>query len=63
LLDWEQRAVFIMRNVLGMSWEAISNATKQPIDAVRQNWLRGMVRVRESPRDFFRSIANAHAEK
>jgi DNA-directed RNA polymerase specialized sigma24 family protein len=36
-LNYQQRAVFIMRNVLGMSWDAISKAAEQPIDDVRQN--------------------------
>ena len=53
-LDCRQRAVFIMRNVLAMSWAGVANATHWSVEEVRQYWTKGMLRVRELlPRDFF----------
>jgi len=53
-LDCRQRAVFIMRNVLGMSWTGLASAMGSSIDDVRQVWLKGMINVRDLlPRDFF----------
>jgi DNA-directed RNA polymerase specialized sigma24 family protein len=53
-LDCRQRAVFIMRNVLGMSWPGVATATGSSLEDVRQAWLKGMLTVRDLlPRDFF----------
>jgi DNA-directed RNA polymerase specialized sigma24 family protein len=53
-LDCNQRVVFIMRNVLGMDWKAISGAAELSLEQVRQFWLTAMLRVRELlPRKFF----------
>src|SRR5581483_1021536 len=53
-LDCKQRAVFIMRNVLGMTWTGVATAMNLSAEEVRQLWLKGMFRVRELlPRDFF----------
>ena len=52
-LRCEPRAVFIMRNVLGMSWTGVATAMGVPIDEVHELWTEGMMRVRELlPRDF-----------
>ncbi len=54
-LDCKQRAVFIMRNVLGMTWAGIASAMSLSVEEVRQLWLKGMLRVRELlPEDFFK---------
>lgn len=53
-LDCRYRSVFIMRNVLGMSWPGLASAMGSAVDEVRQIWLEGMFRMRELlPRDFF----------
>src|SRR5581483_2652620 len=53
-LDCKQRAVFIMRNVLGMTWTGVATAMNLSAEEVRQLWLKGMLRLRELlPRDFF----------
>src|SRR5581483_762243 len=53
-LDCRQRAVFIMRNVMGMSWPGVAAATCLSAEDVRQAWLKGMLTVRDLlPRDFF----------
>jgi DNA-directed RNA polymerase specialized sigma24 family protein len=53
-LDCQQRAAFIMRSVLGMTWPGVASALSLPMEEVRQLWLKGMLRLRELlPRDFF----------
>jgi DNA-directed RNA polymerase specialized sigma24 family protein len=53
-LSCRQRAVFIMRNVMGMSWPGVAAATSLSAEDARQAWLRGMLTVRDLlPRDFF----------
>jgi DNA-directed RNA polymerase specialized sigma24 family protein len=53
-LDCRQRAVFIMRNVLRMSWPGVATATSLSVEDVRHAWLKGMLAVRDLlPRDFF----------
>ena len=53
-LDCRQRAVFIMRNVLGMTWTGVATAMSLSAEEVRQLWLKGMLRLRELlPHDFF----------
>lgn len=53
-LDCRQRAVFIMRNVLCMTWPNIACASSSSTEEVRECWLRGMLNVRNLlPRDFF----------
>ena len=53
-LDCVHRAVFIMRNVLAMSWPGLASATGSSVDDMRKVWLMGMRSVRELlPRDFF----------
>lgn len=54
-LPCEQRAVFILRNVLGMDREAVAEATGLTIPRISELWLRSMLAVREQlPRDFFK---------
>lgn len=56
-LDCRQKAVFLARNVLGMSWPGIASATDLPLEEVRKFWLNGMLRVRELlPRGFLRAL-------
>ena len=53
-LDCKQRAVFIMRNVLGMTWTGVATGMNLSAEKVRQLWLKGMLRLRELlPHDFF----------
>ena len=53
-LDCRQRAAFILRSVLGMSWPGIASAMSSSVEETRQTWLKGMLKVRELlPRDFF----------
>jgi DNA-directed RNA polymerase specialized sigma24 family protein len=53
-LDCKQRAAFIMRNVLGMTWTGVAGAMNLPVEEARRLWLMGMLRLRELlPRDFF----------
>ncbi|MBI3476337.1 MAG: hypothetical protein HY010_11435 [Acidobacteria bacterium] len=53
-LNCRQRAVFIMRNVMAMSWPGVAAATSLSVEDARQTWLKGMLTVRELlPRDFF----------
>jgi DNA-directed RNA polymerase specialized sigma24 family protein len=54
LLDCQQRAAFIMRNVLGMTWPGVASAMKLSVEQVKQHWLKAMLRLRDLlPRDFF----------
>lgn len=53
-LQCQQRAVFILRNVLRMGWPVIVQAINLPLEQIRELWLKGMLTVRELlPRDFF----------
>ncbi len=53
-LNCRQRAVFIMRNVMGMSWPVVAAAANLSVEDARQAWLKGMLLVRDLlPRDFF----------
>ena len=53
-LDCTQRAVFIMRNVLGMTWTGVATAMNLSAEEVRRLWWKGMLTLRELlPRDFF----------
>lgn len=53
-LDCRERAVFIMRNVLGMTWSNVASASNSSTEQVQEFWLRGMLKVRNLlPRDFF----------
>ena len=58
-LDCNERVVFILRNVLGLDWEATSRASELSAEQVRQFWLTGMLRMRELLRvGFFRSATD-----
>ena len=53
-LDCRERAVFIMRNVLRMTWPNVASASSSSMEEVRESWLRGMLNVRDLlPRAFF----------
>lgn len=53
-LDCKERAVFIMRNVLGMSWPGLASAMGSSVEDVRGVWLKSMFSIRDLlPRDFF----------
>jgi len=53
-LDYQKRAVFILRNVLGMSWLGVATAMSLPVEEVQQAWLQAMLTVRRLlPRDSF----------
>ncbi len=55
LLPCEQRAVFILRNVLCLDAAAVAVVTRLPSEQVRQLWIQSMLAVRELlPRDFFK---------
>jgi hypothetical protein len=50
----EQRAVFIMRSVLGMSDSSVALATELPMERMRGLWRRSLFNLREMlPREFF----------
>ena len=53
-LHCRQRAVFIMRNVLRMSWPSVASASGSSVEEAREFWLRGVLSVLDLlPRDFF----------
>jgi DNA-directed RNA polymerase specialized sigma24 family protein len=53
-LNCRQRAVFIMRNVMGLSWPGVAAATGLSVEDVQQSWLKGMLTVRDLlSQDFF----------
>ncbi|MBS1852829.1 MAG: hypothetical protein JST79_18140 [Acidobacteria bacterium] len=53
-LDCAEKAAFIMRNVLGMTWAGVANAMKVSLQEAKEFWLRGMFTVRDLlPREFF----------
>ncbi|HEY4684346.1 MAG TPA: hypothetical protein VIH17_13990 [Candidatus Acidoferrales bacterium] len=55
LLPCEQRAVFILRNVLRMDAASVAIATGLPCEQLRELWLRSLLAVRELlPKDFFK---------
>lgn len=55
LLPCEQRAVFILRNVLNVDTVAVAVVTRLPVEQVRRLWMESMLAVREMlPRDFFK---------
>ena len=54
-LPCEQRAVFILRNVLRVDAASVAAMTGLRLDQVRQLWMQSMLAVREVlPRDFFK---------
>ncbi len=54
----DQRAVFILRSVLGMSDSSVALATSLPVQRVRGLWLQSLFRLRELlPRKFFQKEA------
>lgn len=54
LLACRQPAVFIMRNVLRMSWQSVAGASGSSVEEAQESWLRAMLKVRDLlPRDFF----------
>ncbi len=53
-LDCRERAAFITRNVLGMSWPGIATVMNLSEEEVRKLWLKGMLKLRELlPHEFF----------
>lgn len=55
LLPCEQRAVFILRNVLRVDVASVAVATGLAWEQVRRLWIQSMLGVRELlPRDFFK---------
>jgi DNA-directed RNA polymerase specialized sigma24 family protein len=55
LLPCEQRAVFILRNVLNVDTVAVADVTRLPVEQVRRLWMESMLAIRELlPRDFFK---------
>ncbi len=54
-LPCEQRAVFILRNVLGMGRQEVSDATGLSLQQTSELWVRSMLALREQlPREFFK---------
>ena len=54
VLPCEQRAVFILRSVLGCGVELISVVIRMPVEQVRKVYLAALLRLRELlPRSFF----------
>lgn len=54
-LPCEQRAVFILRNVLGMDRQDVSEATGLSLQLIGELWIRSMLTLRERlPREFFK---------
>ena len=54
-LPCEQRAVFILRNVLGMDRQDVSEATGLSLQQIGELWIRSMLALREQlPREFFK---------
>jgi DNA-directed RNA polymerase specialized sigma24 family protein len=54
LLPCEQRAVFVLRNVLRVETASVAAATGMPEEQVRNIWIQSMLAVRELlPRSFF----------
>lgn len=55
LLPCEQRAVFILRNVLHEEAASVAAVTGLPFEQVRQLWIQSMLTVREFlPKSFFK---------
>lgn len=54
-LPCEQRAVFILRNVLGMDRRDVSEVTGHSLRQVSELWTRSMLTLREQlPKEFFK---------
>jgi len=54
MLPCEHRAVFILRSVLGLSLEVVSEASRVTSDRARSLWFEAAMRLRELlPREFF----------
>lgn len=54
-LPCEQRAVFILRNVLGMDRQDVSEVTGLSLQQISELWTRSMLTLREQlPRQFFK---------
>jgi len=47
LLDCRQRAVFIMRNVLRMSWPSVASVSGSSVEKAQESWLGAMLKVRD----------------
>ncbi len=47
LLPCEQRAVFILRNVLQLDTASVAFATRLPVETVRELWFRSLMSIRE----------------
>lgn len=55
LLPCDQRAVFILRNVLNVDTPSVAVVTGLPSEQVRHLWIQSLLVVRELlPRDFFK---------
>lgn len=54
LLSCEERAVFILRNVLRVETPSIAAAIGMPEEQVRSIWIQSLLAVRELPRSFFK---------
>jgi hypothetical protein len=53
-LPWKERAVFVLRSVLGLEEELVGEIVEIPMQEVRRIWMKALLKLREVlPREFF----------